>query len=331
MAILRKDFHVETSDGVQIAIREVRPDGPANRVPIILLHGTRIPGLSEFDLSVPNGSLSADLAEKGHVCYILDARGFGRSERPVEMEEVPKPNTKSLSRSIEITRDVDAAVNHLRDTTGQDKVALFGWGVGGTIMAMYAALWPEKVSHVLGYMMIYGGTASHPFIKIGSKWDTPDNPGHFNKKDFGNYQWNSLAILDHHWDELIPIEDKDAWRDPAMLDAFREALIDGDPKSRDQDPPLYRSPNGMLEDLFTMGGRGETLFSASQIYCKVMIIGAEFDDLCQASDMKVFINDLVNAEEVVHWRKPNTTHYILLDRPERGKADLLEGMDAFLK
>lgn len=331
MAILRKDFHVETSDGVNVAIREVRPDGPATRVPIILLHGTRIPGLSEFDLPVPNGSLSADLAAKGHVCYILDARGFGRSDRPAEMEEPPQPNTKSLVRSIEITRDVDAAVNHLRATTGQDKVALFGWGVGGTIMAMYAALWPEKVSHVLGYMMIYGGTVSHPYINIGSKWDTADDPGRFNKTDFGNYQLNSLAVLDRHWNEHIPIEDKDAWRDPAMLAAFRQALIDGDPKSTEHDPPLYRSPNGMLEDLFTMGGRGETLFSATQIYCKVMIIGAEFDDLCQASDMKVFINDLVNAEEVVYWRKPNTTHYILLDRPERGKTALLQRMDEFLR
>ena len=62
-----------------------------------------------------------------------------------------------------------------------------------------------------------------------------------------------------------------------------------------------------------------------------MILAAAFDDLCPASDMKVFINDLVNAEEIVHWRQPNTTHYILLDRPERGKTALLERMDEFLK
>ncbi len=328
--ILRKDFHITTRDGVKVGVREVRPDGPADRVPIILLHGTRIPGLSEFDLPVPNGSLSADLAAKGHVTYILDARGFGRSDRPAEMEEPPVPYAKSLSRSIEITRDVEAAVDHILAATGQDKAALFGWGVGGTICCMAAALWPEKISHVIGYMMIYGGAGTHPFINAGSKWSDPDHPERFNKKDFGNYAWNSLELLDYHWNNHIPIEDKNAWRDPAMFQAFRQALIDNDPRSHDYDPPMYRSPNGMLEDLFTMGGRRETLFSATQIYCKVMIVGAEFDDLCQADDMEAFVDDLVNAEEVVNWRQPNTTHYILLDRPERGRNDMLARMDQFL-
>lgn len=330
-AIMRKDFHVDCVDGVKVAIREVRPDGPADRVPMILLHGTRIPGLSEFDLDVPNGSLAADLAAKGHVVYILDARGFGRSERPAEMDEPPKPYAKSLSRSIEITRDVDAAADHLIAATGQAKVGLLGWGVGGTIVAMYAALWPEKVSHIVPYMMIYGGASGHPEFHIGSKWDDPEHPGRFNKKDFGNYAWNGLDLLDRHWNEQIPIEDKDSWRDPAMFEAFRQALIDGDPKGVELDPPMYRSPNGMLEDLFTMAARVETLFSATQVYCKVMIVRGEYDKLSRPADMEAFMDDLVNAEEVVYWNPPNTTHYILLDRPERGRDALLERMDEFLR
>lgn len=329
--ILRKDFHVTTADGVRVAIREVRPDGPADRVPMLLLHGTRIPGLSEFDLPVPGGSLAADLAGQGHVVYILDARGFGRSDRPAEMEAPPKPGAPSLARSIEITRDVDAAVDHLRAATGQAKAAMLGWGVGGTIVAMHAALWPEKVSHVIGYMMPYGGVGGHPFFAIGSKWDDPAHPGRFNKTAFGNYAWNGLALLDQHWNEQIPIDDKDAWRDPAMFQAFRQALIDGDPLAATLDPPMYRSPNGMLEDLYTMGCRGETLFSATQIYCKVMIVRAEFDELSRVEDMEAMIDDLVNAEEVVFWNPPDTTQYILLDRPERGRDALLARMDQFLR
>jgi pimeloyl-ACP methyl ester carboxylesterase len=328
--IIRRDFHVKTEDGVSIAIREVRRDGANDKVPMILLHGTRIPGLSEFDLPVKNGSLAADLAAKGHVCYIVDARGFGRSERPAEMDVAPKPYAKSLARSIDITRDVDAAVNHLIDATGQAKVGLLGWGVGGTIVAMYAALKPEKVSHIIGYMMIYGASGENDQLKPGSKWDDPDHPGRFNKEVFGNYQWNSLELLDHHWNTQIPIEDKDAWRDPDMFQAFRQALIDGDPKSNDFDPPQYRSPNGMLEDLFVMGCRTETLFSATQIYCKVMIARGEYDGLSRVSDMEAMIDDLTNAEEIVFYNPPNTTHYILLDRPERGRDDFLRNIDTFL-
>lgn len=328
--ILRTDFQIQTRDGLRVAIREVTSGRNANRVPIILLHGTRIPGLSEFDLPVPGGSLAADLAAKGHLVYILDARGFGRSERPPEMEKPPIPYAKSLYRSTEITRDVEAAVDHILAASGRKKAALLGWGVGGTVMGMYAAMNPEKVSHLIGYAMVYGGVGGHPGFKIGSKWDDPEHPGRFNKKDFGNYQWNGLEVLDVHWNSLIPVEDKDSWRDPAMFEAFRQALIDGDPDGGKMDPPMYRSPNGMLEDLWTMVCRGETLFSASQLYCKVMIARGEHDTLCRAEDMVVFFEHLVNAEEVAYFNHPNATQYILLDRPQHGRDALLAAMDSFL-
>lgn len=328
--IIRRDFHIKTEDGYSIGIREVKREGASDRVPMILLHGTRIPGLSEFDLPVENGSLAADLAEKGHVCYIVDARGFGRSQRPAAMDLPPKPGANSLVRSVEITRDLAAATDHLMAATGQDKIGLFGWGVGGTVCAMYAALWPEKISHIVLYSVIYGGVGDHPSFNIGSIWDDPENPGQFNSEKFGNYTFNSLELLDKHWNTQIPIEDKEAWRDPAMLKAFGVALLDGDPTARDRNPPTYRSPNGMLEDLFLMGCNGMKLFHANQIYCKVMVVRPDYDTLCREGDMKVFAKDLTHAEEVLIYAPPNTTHYILLDRPERGRDDMLARMDLFL-
>jgi hypothetical protein len=62
-----------------------------------------------------------------------------------------------------------------------------------------------------------------------------------------------------------------------------------------------------------------------------MIVRGEFDELSRVEDMEAMIDDLVNAEEVVFWNPPNTTHYILLDRPERGRDALLERMDQFLR
>ncbi len=327
--VTRRDFHVKTIDGYSIAIREVKSD-KTDRVPMILLHGTRIPGLSEFDLPVENGSLAADLAAKGHVVYIVDARGFGRSERPAAMDAPPVPGADPLVRTIEITRDLDAAADHLIAATGQPKVGLFGWGVGGTCCAMYAALWPEKVENIILYCAIYGGTDEQPVFSIGSVWDDPDNPGHFNQKEFGNYVYNSLELLDVHWNEQIPIEDKDVWRDPAMFEAFRQALIDGDPTAKDRDPPTYRSPNGMLEDLYLMGCTAQKLFNANQIYCRVMIIRPEYDNLAMPGDMAELIKDLLHAPEVVYYEPENTTHYVILDRPERGRTDLLEELDRFL-
>lgn len=329
MTISRRDFYLDTADGLKIWVREVRSDIAPHRTPMVLLHGTRIPGISEYDLPVENGSLAAHLAGAGHVCYIVDARGFGKSDRPAVMEEPPQP-TQPLFRTAEITRDVGTAVDHLRQATGHDKVGLFGWGVGATCIAMYAALYPEKVSHLVLYCMIYGATADHPSIKIGSIWDDPDNPGRFNQTRFGNYTYNGVDMLEHHWDQQIPIADKAAWRDPAMVTAFREALLDGDPTARDRDPPSYRSPNGMLEDLYLMGATGQKLFHASQITCAVFIVNPEYDGLCRDTDMEVFCRDLYHSPEVIHWQAKNSTHYLLLDRPERGRAEFLTRLDKFL-
>ncbi len=329
MKIERRDFTVETADGVRVAIREVRRPGTAPRTPMVLLHGTSIPGLSEFDLPVPGGSLAEDLAARGHVCYILDARGFGRSERPAAMSEPPTA-TAPLVRTIEITRDLEAAVDHLRDTTGQDRVGILGWGIGATCAGMFAALRPEKVSHLVFYAIVYGGAAGNPLFQDPERWDDPDHRYRLNPAVFGNYKFNELSALENHWNRLIPVEDKDAWRDPAMLTAFQEALLDGDPTSRDRTPPSYRSPNGMLADLHLMGGHGQRLFHASQIYAKVLIVNPEYDELSQPEDIDVLMDDLCHAEAVELWEAAGCTQYLILDRPQHGRDEMLARLDGFL-
>jgi len=326
-AITRRDFKVRTADGVNIAIREVRGQAGGG-VPMILMHGTRVPGISEYDLPVKDGSLAEDLARLGHICFIPDARGFGGSDRPAAMER-PAHESKPLVRITEMTRDVDAAVDELRKVSGRDKVALFGWGVGGTCVLLYAAIHPEKVSHVILYNSPYGCDEPHR-MGHGSEWEDPEKPGQFNYKKFGGYTYNHLNLLQAHWDQLIPIVDKDSWRDPAMFKAFDEALLNGDPTSATRNPPTYRSPNGMLEDLFHMAV-GRKLFDASQVYCKVFIINPEFDTLMRPGDVKELQRDLVHADEVRVWQPKNATHYIILDRPERGRDDAIRRIVDFLK
>ncbi len=325
--IVRRDFHVRTADGYNIAIREVRAAGAEGnaRVPMILMHGTRVPGISEYDLPVPNGSLSEDLARAGHVCFIVDARGYGGSDRPPAMEQPPE-ESKPLFRAIEITRDIDAAVLELIKVTGQPRVGLMGWGVGGTICLMYSALWPERVSHLIGYNIVYGGPDNHPrFNTLG--FEDPARPGHFDDRRFGGYKVNNLDMLVDMWDRYVPVEDKDSWRDPAMVKAFADALVAGDPETKALGG--YRSPNGMLVDSYFMG-KGHKLVHANQVYARVMIIRPELDFLCRPGDVQALREDLVNAEEVRIYEPKNTTHYLIVDRPERGRSEAVAEIVDFL-
>jgi len=324
--IERRDFKVQTVDHVGIAIREVRSD-VADRTPLVLLHGTRIPGLSEYDLQVPNGSFAADMAARGHVCFIPDARGYGRSDRPEAMSRPPH-ESRPFARCLEITRDVDACVDALRAATGVQRVALMGWGVGATILIMYAALWPEKVSHIVLYNAIYGGGTEFPRYR-NAPLEDPNRPGRFSVEKYGGYAYNKLDMLLDKWDQSIPIDDKDAWRDPAVAQAFVQALIDGDPTSRDRDPITFRCPNGMLEDSFYIG-RGQKLVHGCQVQCKVMILRPALDYFSRPEDVAALREDLTSAEDVVVWEPADTTHYLILDRPERGRTEALDRISAFI-
>jgi pimeloyl-ACP methyl ester carboxylesterase len=198
--VARRDFHVRTVDGLAIAIREVKPGhGPdPAKTPIVLLHGTRVPGISEYDLPVPNGSLAADLAQAGHVCYIPDARGFGGSDRPASMDR-PPAESLPFARSMQIVRDLDAAVDDLLAAHGKTRTALMGWGIGATAVLMYAAIWPEKVSHLILYNVLYGGGSRHERYKDHPLED-PDAPGHFNARHYGGYSFNDPDMLLKKWD-----------------------------------------------------------------------------------------------------------------------------------
>ncbi|MFA1626534.1 alpha/beta hydrolase [Rhizobium mongolense] len=134
----RKDFRVNAAPDVELAIREVwKTEAERNGPPIVLVHGARVPGIASFDLPVEGGSLAADLATRGYQVFIVDARGYGRSDRPGQ--DGP-PEGRPLTHSNEVARDIDAAVEAIRDRTDSRQVGLLGWATGGHWAGMYASL-----------------------------------------------------------------------------------------------------------------------------------------------------------------------------------------------
>ena len=61
------------------------------------------------------------------------------------------------------------------------------------------------------------------------------------------------------WDGEVPIEDKDAYRDPALPAAFWTECLATDPTSSSRTPPSLRAPNGVLEVLILSGHRPAAL------------------------------------------------------------------------
>jgi pimeloyl-ACP methyl ester carboxylesterase len=295
---------------------------------VLLIHGARVPGVASFDLPIEQGSLAVDIAQAGHVVYLMDARGYGRSTRPNHMSE-PAQAHPPLVRSDEVVRDIDAVVNWIRDHKRHSRVALLGWATGGHWAGYYASLHSQKLSSVVVWNTLYGKSDQHSALGRGSDMEDPQAPGRFNRKEFGAYRFNTAESLLRTWDKSIPGEDKSYWRDPAIASAYVQAALASDPTSSSRTPPSFRSPSGAMEDSFYLA-TGHQPWDASRIRVPVLIIRSAKDFWSRPEDLTQLAHDFVKAPEVKTLTIPGATHWVHLDRPERGRSILLEQLVKFL-
>ncbi|WP_119167573.1 alpha/beta fold hydrolase [Algihabitans albus] len=327
----RASFTVTSDPGVEIAVREVvDPTVPPVGHPVILLHGARVPGVPSFDLEVTGGSLAADLAASGLAVYIVDLRGYGASTRPAAMN-APRHPAEPLVRTGAAVRDLAAAVDAVLTRSGAEQVAILGWATGGHWAGAYAALVPERVSKLVLYNALYGYTSDHPTIGRGSRVADPNDPERFNIERFQNYRLNAADSLLPGWDRSIPIDDKAAWRAPAVAEAYVEAALDSDPTSEQRDPPSFRAPSGAMADSFLLA-TGAALWDARLIAADVLVVRSEIDFWSRPEDVTLLSAHL-GARDRGQLRVveiPQATHFVHLDRAERGRDAFLQAVTTFL-
>lgn len=325
-AITRIDHSVPSDPEIEIYVREVRHDDSGQRRgPLLLLHGARVPSVPSFDLDVPGGSLAADLASAGNTVYLMDARGFGYSTRPAAMSQPPEDNPP-LVRSAEIVRDIAAVVAWIRERHAGDGVALLGWATGSHWLGYHASLHPDSVSHLVLYNTLYGVDA--PWT-IADGLADPQQPDRFNRAAAGAYRLVTAASLTGAWDASIPADDLDAWRDPAIVAAYQAAALDSDDTSGTRTPPTFRAPSGPLEDSFYLS-KGRQFWDASLIQSPTLIITSERDFWSRPCDRKRLAEHLIDAPFVRSVVIPGATHFVHLDRPERGRDFFLRKVLDFL-
>ncbi|GLW07646.1 alpha/beta hydrolase [Microtetraspora sp. NBRC 13810] len=331
--LVRTDFRVRGDEGVSLAVREVRAGGGrAAKRPVLLLHGARVPGVASFDLPVPGGSLAADLARAGHRVFVMDARGYGGSTRPAAMSRPPSAGPPAV-RSDEVVRDVAAVVEEVSRRTRaahpDGKVALLGWATGGHWLGQYAATYTNRVSHLVLYNTLYGPVTGHPTMGPGSDFEDPERPGRFNAARFGAYRLSTGAGLSPSWDDSIPVPDKSVWRDPAVVDAYVRAALASDPTSGSRTPPSFRAPSGALEDSFHLA-TGRQLWDAGLITAPTLVVRSERDFWSRAQDVAMLERHLTRAAAVRSVELADATHYVHLDRAERGRDRFVAEVLGFL-
>ncbi len=158
--LLRRDFTVSSADGLRIFVRELRDtEARSDRGPMLLVNGGRPGVLASWDVNAPGSSTAEELAKAGHDIYLMDVRGFGRSEFPKEMAR-GRFDAPVAVRSNEAVRDIAAVVEEIkRRHPGDERLTAMGWATGSQWLGHYASLHPESISHLIYYNGAYGGPA----------------------------------------------------------------------------------------------------------------------------------------------------------------------------
>jgi pimeloyl-ACP methyl ester carboxylesterase len=326
--VSRKDWRVR-GDGGHLGVREVRPDRSPNGRPVLLLHGARVPGIASFDLPVPGGSLAADLAREGHRVFIVDARGYGASDRPAALDAPASANPPAVTGE-QVVRDIASVVDRLRATTRHDRVDLVGWATGGHWAAWYASEHPDRVERLVVHNSLYGALDGHPVLGRGSDYENPARPGEFDDARHGAYRLSTGPGLLGGWDAGIPVDDKARWRDPRVAAAYVEHALASDPTSADREPPSLRAPTGAMKDSFLLA-TGRRLWHAGTITARTLVLRGEHDFWSREGDVTTLVADLVRARDVRAVRLDGATHFVHLDRPERGRDRFIEEVLRWLR
>ena len=314
--IVRQDHMIPADDDLLIHIREMRSGPSEFAEPLIMVHGGGPGATSSFDLPVPGGSFAADLANMGLTIYMVNVRGWERSTLPpYDLSD----STLVVGSHEEAVEDIRQAVEWVLEREDAKKALLFGWATGGHWVCSYATRYPENVSGIVSLNSLYGVNASWGLRKF---FAAAEDSMKFNKTAF--FRESAQENLTRTWTRTIPAENKQDWRDPKVEHAYREVS-----SGFGVDTTVMRVPGGYREESFHMS-LGRKYWDARDIAVPVLIIRTELDFWSRPEDLMAIEKDLINSPNPVVLTLPGT-HYVFLDRSERGRQKLIEEMIRFLR
>jgi pimeloyl-ACP methyl ester carboxylesterase len=324
-AFFRADAWVDSEPGIRIFVREIRASMKEEvGTPVLIIHGGGPGSIPNFDPTVPNYSLAEDIASVGHIVYMMDVRGFGNSTKPAALDSTDAKAPPAVS-SDEAVKDISAVVDWILRRSRESKTALVGLGAGGLWAARYTAKNSDKVSHLVLLNTLYGVKA--PW-KPGKAFEDLKNPRAFNP-GAGAFFLADAGSLMAEWDRNIPDGDKSKWRDPRVTVAYVKLALSEDKTANTRKPPSIRIPGAFRKEHFEMS-QGKKFWDAKDILVPTLYVRGTLDDWSRPEDLQALHAELVNAPQkqfvVIH----DATHFLHLDRPEKGRAAFIQELLVFL-
>jgi pimeloyl-ACP methyl ester carboxylesterase len=212
---------------------------------VLFIHGAGTPAEVAFDLEYEDYSWMAYLAQAGFDVFSMDMTGYGRSTRPVAMNDpcnlsaaqqlalAPQRPGCSPTYAEQMTtlasdwNDIAAVVDYVRTLRGASQITLVGWSLGGPRAGGFAAQNPDKVDRLVLLAPAYARTA-------------PGNAPAPQAAAVAAYNTQTHAELNTLWDSQVGCPGQYDYR---TNQAVWQAMLESDPVGATWGGGVRRAPN----------------------------------------------------------------------------------------
>jgi polyhydroxyalkanoate synthase len=264
------------------------PEEERSEIPIIIVYAL-INRPYILDLQ-PERSVVRRLLEAGHDVYMINWNEPSRMDQYLTLDDY-------------VNRYIDNCVDDIRERSGQDKINILGYCMGGTMSVMYTALHQEKVN-ALGLMaagLYFEGSGG-----ILEEWGDDD---YYDPEDvrevFGNMPADMLAVgfalmdpVDNFVSKYVRlydnIENEDFVENFARMERWLDEGIDVAGEAYVQFLEDIYQGNKLYENELELNGKH---IDVTSIDVPLLQIMGEYDHLIPADAQKPF-NDVVGSEDI---------------------------------
>ncbi len=288
--IVASDHRIDAPDSISGATLYLRRKHAVEGAgpPVLMVHGSTLPGSLAFDLALDGRSWMDDLASAGRDVWSLDLRGYGLSWKPAAIPqengcEVPVVGTE------EALQDLEAAVRYIVKTAKVESIDLIGWSWGATIVGAAASRGLQSLRRI---------------VLHAPQWvrETPSamvTPEALRK----SYRVVDPDAMQRRWFLGLKDEPRRIVQERGWDRAFLSALVE-----RGE----IRVPNGTIRDIAEFWNAGRPFYDPSRIGVPVRLIVGDADvDTPPVQSQEILSRLPPGTSDLVVL--PDGTHFALLE------------------
>lgn len=292
-----------------LSLHRKRPTAAPAGGAVVLMHGASFSSASLFDVTLPAGSFADGLAARGLDVWMVDARGYGSSDRPAAMNRDPA-GEPPLTRTGDAVADLARAVAHVRAETGRERVSVLGMSWGGSVAGAFAAGAPERVARLALIAPVWLATGP---VRIDDG------------APIGAWRAVDIAAYRERWLEQAPIHERSGLIEPGVFERWAERTLATDPACAGTG--TIRAPAGAVADIREFWSRDHALYDPGRITCPVLLLHAAWDADVTLDRMSALFPRFTGAS-IRRWVEIAAgTHMVIL---ERERARVLREVGDFL-